>query len=99
MYVVVPTIGRVVYLYDRNSCTPDKPLTGFVADVNVGGNPLTINCAVMSNNGDFILGGLQAVPHKTYQGSSWVFWDWMPYQKGQAAKTEELEAKLGTTGG
>ncbi|MNM44923.1 hypothetical protein D3C81_558310 [compost metagenome] len=26
-------------------------------------------------------------------------WDWMPYQKGQAAKTEALESQLKSLGG
>lgn len=92
--VTLPTIGRVVYLYDRLGAEPEKPYTAFVADVSVNGNPLTINCACLTHTGDAFIGGFQGVPHKSDPLDSRVYWDWMPYQKGQAAKTEALEAKL-----
>lgn len=81
MDVTPPTIGRVVYLYDSRHVIKDKPFVGFVSDVNVDGNPLTINCGALWNAGDFILGGFQGVPHKSEISEAGVYWDWMPYQK------------------
>ncbi len=88
MTIQEPTIGRVVYLYDLQSS--EKPFTGYVADVGVGGNPFTINCAALTHSGDFILGGLQGVPHRSEPLDHRIVWDWMPFQKGQAAKNEEV---------
>lgn len=86
MGIAVPTIGRVVYLYDlRGSTPPDKPFVAFVADIEIGGNPLTINCAALTHMGDTFLGGFQGVPHKSEPLDSRVCWDWMPYQKAVAS--------------
>lgn len=90
-----PTIGRVVYVYRPQNSNPEKPMVGWVADVSVNGEPLRINCAVMANNGDFILGGFQNVKHASEpRHATETFWDWMPYQKSQAKKTEALQAEL-----
>lgn len=92
MDVTKPTIGRVVYLYGS---PPEKPFTAFVADIEVGGNPLTINCAALTHTGDTFLGGFQSVPHKSEVSDGRICWDWMPYQKAVASGeiTPNLHAK------
>lgn len=90
--VALPTIGRVIYLYDNAMTGVDRPYLGMVADV-IGGH--TINAVAFSHDGDLIVGGLQNVPHDSDKApDAKVWWDWMPYQKGQAAKTEELQREL-----
>lgn len=95
-----PTIGRVVYVYNLAEPEPRKPYTGLVADVGVAGDPLCINCAAVARDGNFFEGGLQAVPHISRRDDATVVWDWMPFQKGQQSKTEELEKRVaGAIGG
>jgi hypothetical protein len=93
-----PTIGRVVYVYRPQNLDPAKPTVAWVADVGSGfgaDSPYTINCAVMANSGDFVLGGWQNVKHVSEpRHADEPYWDWMPFQKGQAAKTEALQKEL-----
>lgn len=108
--VAEPTIGRIVYVFDKVGRSPDtlrpvpagKPLAAIVADVLAPGS-LTINAGVFNHDGT--TGPLGGVPHisEGYEynnrGAQYV-WDWMPFQKGQASKTEELERRLkGAIGG
>jgi hypothetical protein len=82
-----PTVGRIVYY--KSYGTPNgeyKPedraaiVTGVVDDE-------TIHLCVLNPTGMFFNLNVK-------QGPEGGQWDWMPYQKGQAKKTEELEAKL-----
>jgi hypothetical protein len=81
-----PTIGRVVYYYHTGV---DKEMAAMVCDV-VG--PLTVNLGVLNHNGSG--GGVVGVPHTSVSGGKPPCWDWMPFQKGQAAKTEALQKEL-----
>jgi len=88
--IAQPTIGRVVYVYHDKE---DSPMAALVAKATPGS--LEINAAVFAQSGDAILGGIQHVPHISEKPRNVPFcWDWMDYQKGQAAKTEELQAEL-----
>lgn len=90
--IAEPTIGRVIYLYDNTMTGVDRPYLGMVADV-IGGH--TINAVGFNHDGDLLVGGLQNVPHDSDKpAGAKVWWDWMPFQKGQAAKTEELQKEL-----
>lgn len=97
---IEPTVGRVVWYWphpDTDLLMPamvilvGQPLRADVCAVNDDG---TVNLAVNDAYGDAhqrldvpLLQAGEAPP----AGRS--FCEWMPYQKGQAAKTEELEAK------
>jgi hypothetical protein len=92
--MIEPTIGRIVWyrgtvhdLIPKN----DQPLAAIVTYV---WGPRLVNLAVFDPNGmsfsrtsvEFLQDG-DAQPRGN-------FCEWMPYQKGQAAKTEKLEAVL-----
>lgn len=88
--MISPTIGRVV-LVRRAAASSDQAEPGLVAYVfhdrliNVGGFdrnglPFSLTSLTLVQDGDAIPGGNYA--------------EWMPYQKGQAAKTEALEARV-----
>ncbi len=94
--MIKPTVGRVVWYHPARS--DPGPLPG-------GGQPLAaiiahvwsetcVNLTVFDANGTPY--GRTSV--FLYQGGEWKpdagFAEWMPYQKGQAAKTEALEAKI-----
>lgn len=97
--MIKPTVGRVVWYtpaeFDRNQMTvhDDQPLAAIVAYV---WSDHLVNLTVCDHNGAMYsrtsvclnqgdAHDVGATPHC----------EWMPYQKGQAAKTEALEAKAG----
>ncbi len=85
--IELPTVGRIVYFWDYGAT---EPLPAVVVAV-VGGH--TIDLCVFGR------GGLAAdiafaVPHAVDREGSGSKWDWMPYQKSQAAKTEQLQREL-----
>jgi hypothetical protein len=99
MTTIDPTVGRVVW-YHRGARSgfngrhyEDQPLAAHVAYVNKDG---TINLMVIDAHGNPC--GVSNVPlvqdgqGVVDTGSGWA--EWMPYQKGQAARTEELQAQL-----
>jgi hypothetical protein len=105
MTVITPTVGRVVWYHRgaRSGFTghhyEDQPLAAHVAYVNDDGS---INLMVIDAHGTpFAVrnvplvqdGGV--VPDDAAAGPGWA--EWMPYQKGQAAKTEQLAAQAAAT--
>lgn len=93
--VITPTVGRVVWFYpfenDPGPSPGGQPLAAIIAHV---WSDSCVNLMVLDANG------------KTYNKTSVLlvqedsprpdvgFCEWMPYQKGQASKTEVLEAQL-----
>jgi hypothetical protein len=96
--MIKPTIGRVVWFHpgawDHVNLTrpdPSQPLAALVVYV---WSDRMVNLAVFDQNG--IAHGRTSVP--LVQEGDMVpaefFAEWMPFQKGQAAKAEALEAKV-----
>jgi hypothetical protein len=92
--MIQPTVGRVVWFYKWVDGQGHKgPMAAHVAFVH---SPQMVNLMVIDEQGvprsqtSVTLNHDEsgAVPESDYCA-------WMPYQKGQAAKTESLEAKLG----
>lgn len=95
--MIPPSVGRVVWYhpaeFDRNVMTihDGQPLAATVAYV---WSNTCVNLSVCDHNGtthsrtSVILH--QGDGESTHSPSC----QWMPYQKGQAAKTEQLETKL-----
>ncbi len=87
--IITPTVGRVVWYYEFAG---NKPRAATIADVF---NDRLVNLTVHDYDGttractsvSLVQPGDEIVP-----GS--YFCEWMPYQKGQAAKTEQLEKQL-----
>jgi hypothetical protein len=98
--MIKPTIGRVVWVHraeflhrESVSDQPEPALVSYVWSdeiINVGG--VDRNGQPFSATSVFLWNGEGAEP----TGHS-VWAEWMPYQKGQAAKTEALE-KAATAG-
>lgn len=96
--MIKPTVGRIVWFTpSKNSAESgfaagDQPLAAIIAYVH---NDRMVNLAVFDSNGvshsktsvDLIQDG-EAKPEYGF------YCEWMPYQKGQAAKTEQLQAQL-----
>lgn len=84
-----PTVGRIVLFHDPEHV---EPFAGLVAVAEA--NRYTIpHLAVFLHDG---LRMVEGVKHKdcVKLARGEAYWDWMPYQKGQAAKTEALQAQL-----
>jgi hypothetical protein len=91
--MIKPTIGRVVWYHSENSKPNDQPWAAIVCYVH---SDTMVNLTVFDENGMrkaktsvFLWQGEGDRPERYYA-------EWMPYQKGQAAKTEELEKKAAT---
>lgn len=97
---IVPTVGRMVYYKARGSADgvfPKIDRAAIITDVRLlEGDPINddpnveiweVRLSVFNPEGLFFSDWLT-------QGQEGGQWDWMPYQKGQAKKTEELEEKL-----
>jgi hypothetical protein len=87
--MIKPTVGRVVWCY--NSEDPEEPLAAIVCHVH---NDRMVNLMVIAEEG--IPWGQTSVQllQDDDKPSGEGFWcAWMPYQIGQAARTEEAEKK------
>lgn len=86
--VALPTVGRIVLFYsgDGRQASP-----AMVSSVIEGSHTIT-TAHVFEHDGIRIVSDLR---HRDDAETAYSpFWDWMDYQKGQAAKTEELERQL-----
>lgn len=93
--MIKPTVGRVVWYWPSTGDTivhnAGEPLAGVVAKV---WSDTCVNLAVFDANG---MPQNRTSVYLLQDGSerpSSSFAEWMPYQKGQAAKTEALEARV-----
>ena len=91
--MIKPTVGRVVWFYEyvAGAGHRNRPLAAIVSLVH---SDIMVNLMVISADG--VPRSETSVPlvqegHEVPQG---VYCSWMPYQLGQAAKTEELQKKL-----
>ena len=92
--MIEPTIGRVVWYYAAGADHEKvKPQAALIANINEDG---TLTVGGFDHDGrPFSDHGVPLVQDDGYGnpgGGSWACW--MPYQKGQAAKTEALEAQI-----
>lgn len=95
--MIEPTVGRVVWVH--RSIAPSlphcQPESGQIVFVH---GPRCVNVVGHDMDGHyFFLRSLQLLQDDDGPTSSDYAW-WMPYQKGQAAKTEALEKQIGHGG-
>lgn len=89
--MISPTVGRVVWYYPAGKPHTDQPYAATVAFVhddnciNVGG--FDMNGHPFADEKVLLVQGEDSYGNPS--GGSWACW--MPYQKGQAAKTDALE--------
>ena len=95
--MIKPTIGRVVWYWPSHLTHTSQPYAALIAHVH---DDFEINVAFFDHYG--VAGADQRVlllqdddSYGNPGGGGWA--KWMPYQKGQAAKTEALEAKIGAS--
>ena len=87
--MIKPTIGRVVLVQRGKSDQAEPAFVCYVFGdkmINVGG---------FDRNGTpFAATSMQLLQDEDTPQNADYYAEWMPYQKGQAAKTEALEAQL-----
>lgn len=92
--MIKPTIGRIVWFW-RVGSTPgrDQPEAATICYV---WDDSKVNLQVVDNQGysRSEVGVTLRQPEDSRDVPSLPYAEWMPYQKGQATRTEELEAAL-----
>ena len=90
--MIKPTVGRVVWFYKWVSGDQHKgPLAAHVAFVH---SDSMVNLMVIDENGNPRSETSVSLVQEGAPVPQGNYCEWMPYQKGQAAKTEALEAKI-----
>jgi len=85
--IPLPTVGRIVLFHDADHIDPFPAMV-----VGVGPGALSIAYLhVFMHDG---ARSMEDVAHASEADGGEPYWDWMPYQKGQAAKTEQLQLEL-----
>jgi len=90
---IIPTVGRMVYYKSYGTPGGEYPSVDRSATITkvVDAEAGIVGLCVFNPEGLFFNQSVK-------QGQAGGQWDWMPYQKGQAKKTEELEkAQDGTS--
>lgn len=92
--MIAPTVGRVVWFYKWVDGQGHKgPMAAHVAFVH---SEKMVNLMVIDENGEpRAQTSVSLCQDDTQDAPGHDYCAWMPYQKGQAAKTEALEAKVG----
>lgn len=94
-HMIEPTVGRVVLFTPPPSDVnaPFAPLAAIIAHV---WGPRLVNLAVFDKDGNALPGvtSVMLLQDDDEKPSWGRYAEWMPYQKGQAAKTQELENEL-----
>lgn len=83
--VIDPTVARMVWFKAQD--TPESPLVNRAAIITDVHSQNEISLCVLHPTE-------MTFERNVQYGEELGQWDWMPYQKGQAKKTEELEKKV-----
>lgn len=93
--MITPTVGRIVWFYPAGHSRNHQPWPAIVAHV---WSDTCVNLAIFDSNGKPLEQpptSVLLVQDNMEVPSGGNYCTWMPYQKGQAAKTEQLEKQLG----
>ena len=92
--MIKPTVGRVVHFFDHpnGDMFAELELAAIVTYVH---SDTMVNLVVFGPRGEAVgKTSVRLQQDKPLTRNEGAFCAWMPYQVGQAAKTEALEAKL-----
>lgn len=84
---MIPTVGRLVYYKSYGTPGGEYKSVDRAAVITQVHNEKCVDLCVLNPTGLFF-------NTSVVQGSEGGQWDWMDYQKGQAAKTEQLEDRI-----
>lgn len=88
MNVIKPTVGRVVWFWPNGKYSGGQPYAATIAYVH---NDRCVNIGYLDANGIPMRATSVFLAQDGEPEPGGWFCEWMPYQKGQAAKTEQLE--------
>ena len=88
--MIVPTIGRVIWYYHGHSAQ-SQPYAALVTYVH---SPSLVNVVAFNANGEPLPCTSVPLIQDGSERPSGHYAESMPYQKGQAAKTEALEKQV-----
>ena len=97
MAEIKPTVARMVHFYPGAhnaffNAKPGEPLAAIVAAVNADG---TLNLSVIDSEGyQSPAKGIPLLQNGCQTNIGGDHCEWMPYQVGQAQKTEEVQSQL-----
>ena len=91
--MIKPTVGRIVHYWSARADL-GQPNAAMIVYVH---NDTCVNLAVFDANGNHSGATSVWLHQEGNERPSGQFAEWMPYQKGQAAKTDELEKALAAT--
>ena len=94
--MIKPTVGRIVWYWDRMGSRQEQPQGAMIAYVH---SDRLVNLDVTQPSGEKIAVQSVTLWQGDLESDAWpasAFCCWMPYQRGQAAKTENLEQQLAT---
>lgn len=88
--MIIPSVGRVVWYWPLGNGGTPQPWAALVAFVH---HERLVNLAAFSHSGraQDVQSVVLRQPEDPAPPAPSPYCEWMPYQKGQAAKTEELE--------
>jgi hypothetical protein len=93
--MIKPTNGRIVWFHPQGHFQqqdPEQPLAAIITHV---WSDNVVNLCVFSSNGiPYNMTSVALKQSDTDDFAGRMYCEWMPYQKGQAAKTEELQNQL-----
>jgi hypothetical protein len=92
--MIKPTVGRVVWYTPAKHSPWDghQPLAAIITHVH---SDAMVNLTVFNPDGDSHgVCSVDLIQDGQPRSDNGRYCEWMPYQKGQAAKTEQLEQKL-----
>lgn len=95
--MIRPTVGRVVWFYPSKAADAPDPLQPFAATIAYVHSDRCVNLSYLDHSGQQY--AATSVPladqAELVTTPTGYYCEWMPYQKGQAAKTEQLERAAG----
>lgn len=95
--MIEPTVGRIVWLYEASGANHDLQQP-FAASVVFVWSPRIINVGYFDHDGNVhSLRSVTLLQDEDAKPDGQAFACWMPYQKGQAAKTEAAQAETNAT--
>ena len=92
--MIQPTVGRVVLFHQGTAdIFPGSHETRAAIVAHVWGDRMVNLCVIDANGDTHSRASVPLVQPEDEAPANGFYCEWMPYQKGQAAKTEEMEKK------
>lgn len=92
--MIKPTVGRVVWYYVHTMIKPQQP--PFAAIIAYVHSDRCVNLAYFNENGIASSSTNVVLRQEDDERPEGAFCEWMPYQLGQAAKTEAILTEVFT---